>query len=315
MTTTILRTTDGWWLQLDATTAARIDTAPEATTGELLGNRAAIDAAVASADRQPIAELALVSPVTTPCRVVAQMTNYASHARDAGLDPEALPLTFFRKASGSVTGPTDDVIKPAHVRFLDYEVEVGLVMGKELPVGTTVTAHNMHEFVAGLVITNDISARDLQLPKTQFFESKSYPTFTPTGPALVLLDEAELRRFDDLRMTLSVNGEVRQDMVVGGDIIYPPLEALQTLSRFQQLAPGDLLLTGTPVGTALSAPPKPIEIIGSLLPAATKWALFFKRQASNPKYLQDGDVIESRIATPDGAIDLGVQRNRVRYAP
>lgn len=314
MTTTVLRTNDGWWLQLDSATAARIDLAPDATTGDLLGNRAALDAAVASVERRPIAELALVSPVTTPCRVVAQMTNYVSHARDAGLDPATLPLTFFRKASGSVCGPTDDVVKPAHVRFLDYEVEVGLVIGKELPVGTVVTAENLYEYVAGLVITNDISARDLQLPKTQFFEAKSYPTFTPTGPALVLLDDAELRRFDDLRMTLSVNGETRQDMVIGGDIIYRPLEALQALSRFQQLAPGDLVLTGTPVGTALSAPPKPVEIIGSLLPAATKWALFFKRQEGNAKYLREGDVMECRVATADGAIDLGVQRNKVRFA-
>ena len=314
MTTTVLRTNDGWWMQLDSATAARIDLAPDATTGDLLGNRAALDAAVASVERRPIAELALVSPVTTPCRVVAQMTNYASHARDAGLDPATLPLTFFRKASGSVCGPTDDVVKPAHVRFLDYEVEVGLVIGKELPVGTVVTAENLHEYVAGLVITNDISARDLQLPKTQFFEAKSYPTFTPTGPALVLLDDAELRRFDDLRMTLSVNGETRQDMVIGGDIIYRPLEALQALSRFQQLAPGDLVLTGTPAGTALSAPPKPVEIIGSLLPAATKWAFFFKRQEGNAKYLREGDVMECRVATADGAIDLGVQRNKVRFA-
>jgi 2-keto-4-pentenoate hydratase/2-oxohepta-3-ene-1,7-dioic acid hydratase in catechol pathway len=77
---------------------------------------------------------------------------------------------------------------------------------------------------------------------------------------------------------------------------------------------GDLLLTGTPVGTALSAPPKPIEMIGALLPPALKWKAFFKAQAKNPKYLRDGDVVETSVATDDKAIDLGTQRAVVRYA-
>ena len=74
------------------------------------------------------------------------------------------------------------------------------------------------------------------------------------------------------------------------------------------------MLTGTPVGTALSAPPKPVEIIGSLLPPAVKWKAFFRRQAKNQKYLHDGDIVETSVATDDGAIDLGAQRNVVRYA-
>ena len=145
------------------------------------------------------ATLDLVSPVTAPCRVVAQMTNYATHVKDAGLDPASIPLTFFRKTSGSISGPFDDIVLPDHVGCLDYEVEIGLVMAREVLVGTEVTEENWTSFVAGLVVTNDVSARDIQLPKTQFFESKSYPTFTPVGPALVLLDDDELKRFGDLR--------------------------------------------------------------------------------------------------------------------
>ena len=95
------------------------------------------------------------------------------------------------------------------MRFLDYEVEIGLVIGRS-SVGAQVTAENWTSFVAGLVVTNDVSARDVQLPKTQFFESKSYPTFTPVGPSLVLLDEDELKRFGDLRLRLWVNGELRR---------------------------------------------------------------------------------------------------------
>lgn len=311
MTISILRTADAWWIATESG-AAKVDT-NAATTRELLADRATIEAAAASSDTVPADSLKLLSPVTAPCRVVAQMTNFASHVKDAGMDPKSIPLTFFRKASGSIAGPFDDIVKPDHVRFLDYEVEIGLLIGREMPVGTVVTDANLADYVTGLVVTNDVSARDVQLPKTQFYESKSYPTFTPVGPVLVLLDADELKRFGELRLRLRVNGEVRQDMLVDGDMIYPPVQALQTLARFQRLDPGDLVLTGTPVGTALSAPPKPVQIIASLLPPAVKWKAFFNRQAKNPKYLHDGDVVEACVATDDDAIDLGTQRNVVRY--
>ena len=312
MTLSILRTADAWWVAT-ATGAAKVDT-DAITTAALLVDRAAIDAAASGDDAVPVDSLTLLSPVTAPCRVVAQMTNFASHVKDAGMDPKTVPLTFFRKAAGSIAGPFDDIVRPAHVRFLDYEVEIGLVIGRQIPVGTELTDANLSDYIAGLVVTNDVSARDVQLPKTQFYESKSYPTFTPAGPELVLLDADELKRFGDLRLRLRVNGELRQDAIVDGDMIYPPLQALQALARFQRLDPGDLVLTGTPVGTALSAPPKPVEIIGSLLPPTVKWKAFFNRQAKNTKYLHDGDVVETAIATDDGAIDLGVQRNTVKFA-
>jgi 2-keto-4-pentenoate hydratase/2-oxohepta-3-ene-1,7-dioic acid hydratase in catechol pathway len=312
VTITVLRTAEAWWVRT-AAGAARVDTTA-ATTADLLADRAAITAAAASADTVDVDTLALVSPITKPCRVIAQMTNFESHVRDAGMDPKTVPLTFFRKSSASISGPVDDVVKPSHVRLLDYEVEIGLVIGRDVAAGTSITETTLPEIVAGLVITNDVSARDIQLPQTQFYEAKSYPTFTPVGPALVLLDAGELARFADLRLRLSVNGEERQNALVEGDMLYRPLQALQSLIRFQDLSAGDLILTGTPVGTALSAPPKPIEIIGSLLPPAVKWKVFFKRQAANPKYLRDGDVIEARVATDDGSIDLGVQRTPVAYA-
>jgi 2-keto-4-pentenoate hydratase/2-oxohepta-3-ene-1,7-dioic acid hydratase in catechol pathway len=310
MSISVFRTVDAWYAATPGG-AARITTTAR-STAQLLRETEAISAAAASADTVPVESLALVSPITAPCRVVAQMTNYASHAQDAGMNPATVPLTFFRKSSGSISGPYDDVIRPAHVRLLDYEVEIGLVLGREMPVGAQISADTLADYVAGLVVTNDISARDVQLPKTQFYEGKSYPTFTPVGPALVLLAADELKRFPDLRLRLSVNGEVRQNMTVA-DMIYAPVEALQALTRFQRLDPGDLLLTGTPVGTALSAPPKPVTIVTSLLPPATKWRLFFKAQARNPKYLRDGDVIEATVATDDGALDLGTQRTVVRW--
>ena len=311
MTISVLRTAEGWWVH-NGSDAARIETTA-ATTGELLRERGAIRAAQQSSTAVPVDTLALLSPVTRPCRVVAQMTNFVSHVRDAGMDPDSTPLTFFRKSSASISGPYDPIVKPSHVRLLDYEVEIGLVVGRDIPAGTTVS-DDLSDSIAGLVVTNDVSARDIQLPQTQFYEAKSYPTFTPVGPALVLLDSEELTRFGDLRLRLSVNGEQRQNSLVAGDMLYRPLSALRSLCRFQDLSAGDLILTGTPAGTALSAPPKPVELISRLLPPAVKWKAFFKGQARNPKYLRDGDRVEAAVATDDGAIDLGTQKTTVRYS-
>ncbi|TXI36371.1 MAG: fumarylacetoacetate hydrolase family protein [Mycobacterium sp.] len=312
MTVSVYRTSDGWWAGTPDV-AAKIDTTATTTT-ELLADRAAIDAAVVGADTVEVATLDLLSPITRPCRLVAQMTNFASHVTDTGGDPKKVPLTFFRKASGSITGPSGDIVKPRHVRLLDYEVEIGLVIGRDIPVGTAITTANLADYLCGLVVTNDVSARDVQLTKTQFYEAKSYPSFTPIGPALVLVDGDELSRFGDLRLQLRVNGELRQDSTVDDDMIYRPAQALAALSQFQDLSAGDVVLTGTPVGTALSAPPKAVQKVVSLLPDDLKWKLFFAGQAKSPRYLRDGDVVEAAVATRDGKIDLGTQRNRVRFA-
>jgi 2-keto-4-pentenoate hydratase/2-oxohepta-3-ene-1,7-dioic acid hydratase in catechol pathway len=282
------------------------------TTGELLtrGLGMVRAAASATAGGVPADRLSLLSPVTTPCRVVAQAVNYRGHARETGFGEDP-PAVFFRKSSASISGPGDDVVRPGHVRLLDYELEMGMVMGHRLAIGTTVTDAELPSYVAGLVMCNDVSARDVQLEKGQFYESKSYPTFTPTGPRLVLLDAADFPRLSGLRMQLWVNGELRQDGTVA-DMITRPAAALTLLARFQTLDPGDLLLTGTPGGTALQAPPAVIEKLGDLLPTPLKWRVFFSRQERNPAYLKAGDVVTASIATGDGALDLGTQRVVVR---
>ena len=311
MTVSILRTADAWWVQTP-TGAAQVTTTAT-TTRQLLADRAAIEAAAHSSDTVPVDSLHLVSPITVPCRVVAQLANYASHAKDAGRNPATDPTGLLPQGIRLHQRPIRRHRQTRHVRLLDYEVEIGLVIGRDVPVGTAITEANLSDYISGLVVANDVSARDVQLTKTQFYEAKSYPTFTPVGPALVLLNGDELKRFGDLRLRLRVNGQIRQDMLVDGDIIYPPVQALQALSRFQRLDAGDLVLTGTPVGTAISAPPKPFQIIGSLLPDQLKWKTFFSTQAKNPKYLRHGDVVEAAVATDDGAIDLGAQRNVVKY--
>ncbi|OZC75139.1 fumarylacetoacetase [Rhodococcus sp. 06-462-5] len=308
MSVNVVRTIDGWW-RLDGDRAIRIETTA-ATTRELLADRDAITGA--SGAGSSVDELELVSPVTTPCRVVAQLLNYRSHAIDAGSDPNTLQPTFFRKSSASVSGPFDPIRQPPEVALLDYEIELGIVVGAEIPIGTTVTDENLSDYVAGVIVANDVSAREIQLTKVQVYESKSYPTFTPLGPRLVLLDNDELRRIPELHMTLAVNGETRQDQTIGNDLITPPAEALTRLARFQNMTAGDVLLTGTPIGTAISAPPKIVQKIGELIPPALKWKFFFARQAKNPKYLSVDDVITAGIKTADGVIDLGTQETVVR---
>ncbi len=309
MTISVLRTPSAWYVERDGH-AHPVDTDAR-TTAELLADRPAVEkASAATAAGVPVAELDLLSPVTTPCRVVAQMVNYRSHARDSGFDPDRVEPTFFRKASGSVTGPFAPVTRPAHVTLLDYEVELGLVLGAPLTVGATVTDADLPGLVAGLVLTNDLSARDVQLRKGQFYESKSYPGFTPVGPRLVLLEPGEFAHLARLRLQLWVNEVLRQDRTVA-DMITEPARALTELARFQTLAPGDLLLTGTPGGTALKAPPAAVEKIGALLPEHVKWRTFFLRQQANPAYLRPGDVVTARIATDDGTVDLGRQRTPI----
>ncbi|MFN8189169.1 MAG: fumarylacetoacetate hydrolase family protein [Nocardioidaceae bacterium] len=311
MSTNVLRAQGSWWV-VDGDRAARIPTTAT-TTAELLADRALVAEVAASgatAYDTAVDRLQAESPVTTPCRVVAQLVNYRSHAQESGFDPQRIQPTFFRKASGSVAASGGEIVKPDHVRLLDYEVELGLVIGAPIPVGTQITEATLADYVAGLVITNDVSARDVQLTKTQFYEAKSYPTFTPVGPWLTLLDPEDFAHLLDLRLQLSVNDVLRQDRTVA-DMIHLPAPSLTALARFQRLEPGDLVLTGTPGGTALQAPPHVVELVAHLLPAHVKWKVFFDKQEKNPRYLANGDRLSLTIRTHDGRIDLGRQQSTV----
>ena len=93
---------------------------------------------------------------------------------------------LFRKASASITGPYDAIVRPPHVRLLDYEIELGLVIGAPIAAPVTVEAATLDRWIGALVVANDVSARDVQLPQTQFYKGKSYRTFCPVGPYLVV---------------------------------------------------------------------------------------------------------------------------------
>ncbi|SFV11047.1 fumarylacetoacetate hydrolase family protein [Pseudoduganella namucuonensis] len=256
--------------------------------------------------------LHLLSPVSADRQFLCQGINYASHVRESGMDPDKIGFnTLFTKASSSLAPARADIVRPSHVRLLDYEVELGLVMRRPVTGPVEVTPDRLHEWLAGVTIVNDISARDVQLPQTQFYKGKSYRGFGPTGPFLLLLTPDEWRRWPELRMRLLVNGQLRQDAYCG-DMIFKPHQTLTELSALHDLQAGDLIATGTPAGCAARAPGKlAMWMMRHVLSDATKWRLFIQKGLSNPAYLQPGDVITAAIRSDDGALDLGEQRNRV----
>jgi len=258
-----------------------------------------------------LTEGALCSPITTNQQVICQAVNYRAHAIESGFGPEGLGANvFFRKASSSLTSGRAPVRRPGSVQLLDYEIELGLVIGRRIDGPVHMTWKNLHEFVAGVVMTNDLSARDEQVRDGQFFRSKSYRGFAPTGPYLCLLDATELARLPELQLSLRVDGELRQDGKAS-DMIYDPPATVTELSTVMDLEPGDLIATGTPSGVALSVPPGPVRQLSQLLSASTRLRLFLRSQLSSKRYLSPGSVIEATIRTADGAVDLGLQRTPI----
>jgi 2-keto-4-pentenoate hydratase/2-oxohepta-3-ene-1,7-dioic acid hydratase in catechol pathway len=197
------------------------------------------------------------------------------------------------------------------VHLLDYEIELGLVLRRDLPAGTRVTPDRLHEWLAGVTIVNDLSARDVQLPQGQFYKGKSFRGFGPVGPGLVLLEAQEWQRWPQLRMRLAVNGQLRQDAYCG-EMIHQPAATLTELASLHDVFAGDLVATGTPAGCAARAPGRLAMLaMRHLMSDATKWRLFVEKGRGNPLYLRPGDQIRATIRTDDGAIDLGEQTTAI----
>jgi 2,4-diketo-3-deoxy-L-fuconate hydrolase len=300
-----------WGVLFDRHIAPLSGTYP--TTEELLTHgQLAARALTAAQASLPMDDVKLLSPITANQQFLCQGINYGSHVRESGMDPANIPFnTFFTKASSSLTGPHDDVVCPRHVKLLDYEIELGLVMGRGLQSGVQVKPDRLHEVLAGVTIVNDVSARDVQLPQGQFYKGKSYRTFGPAGPVLLLLEPAEWARWPELHMQLSVNGQVRQDAYCR-DMLHQPHQTVSEFSALQDLHAGDLIATGTPAGGAAKAPGKlPMWVARHFLSEATKWRLFEKGGVRNPMFLKPNDVMSLSIRTDDGRLDLGRQRSRV----
>ncbi|MGX9943195.1 fumarylacetoacetate hydrolase family protein [Bradyrhizobium denitrificans] len=268
-------------------------------------------AASKGAARVALDSVKILSPVTTPCRLYCQGANYRQHMIESGMDPDAkLFNMFFTKADASVCSGREAVTRPAHVKLLDYEIELALVFRRPISSAITVTRETLPDYVFAITIANDLSARDVQLPQTQFFKGKSYRGFCPIGPWLTILDRSEFAGIDDLALELDVNGAARQRDTTA-NLVFKPAETISELSTFANIAPGDVLLTGTPNGCALRAPPPPLRRLLQILPERVLWKLFLDGQARRPQYLKPGDRITARIHSRDGAIDLGEQATEI----
>jgi 2-keto-4-pentenoate hydratase/2-oxohepta-3-ene-1,7-dioic acid hydratase in catechol pathway len=215
------------------------------------------------------------APIVRPGAVLCIGQNYAAHAAESGAAPPETPILFY-KAPNTVVGPHDDVLIPRRSAKTDWEVELGVVIGKTARYLESPADAAGH--IAGYVLSDDVSERDFQLAESggQWSKGKSSETFNPLGPWLVTADELSF----PLGLRSWVNGEPRQDST-SGDMIFDVDHLVWHLSQYTVLEPGDLINTGTPQGVALSG---------------------------RFPYLKAGDVVEIEI---DG---LGRQRSVVREA-
>lgn len=258
----------------------------------------------------PLEGLELYSPVTAPCQILCQGKNYLDHVVETGVKPEDKDYNIlFTKADSSLASPIGQAVRPEGVKLLDYEVELALVIGAEITGPVHVDERNLHEYVAGVVMANDLSARDIQVPQRQWFKGKSFRGFCPVGPILHLLDPEEIPLLGDMELSLSVNGNIRQKANTR-QMLHKPAETLMEMSRIFDLRPGDILLTGTPGGVAMRVKQKSWfeEVMGATQSDKERFSRFVEDQAGSDRYLKSGDQIESTIRTANGVIDLGRQR-------
>ena len=201
--------------------------------------------------------------------------NYADHAAETGADIPEHPILFM-KANSAITGPNDDVVMPRGSVKTDWEVELGVVIGK---AAKYVSEEEALDYVAGYCLCNDVSERHFQTSLTgQWTKGKSCDTFGPTGPWLVTRDEIEDPQ--NLDMWLDVNGK-RMQTGNTKTMIFTVAQVISHLSQLFTLHPGDVISTGTPPGVGMGIKPEPV-------------------------YLKDGDVMELSIQ------GLGIQRQNVR---
>ncbi len=188
------------------------------------------------------------APIARPQAVLCIGMNYAAHARETGAEPPKNPVLFY-KAPNTVVGPDDDVVKPRGATKLDYEVELGIVIGSRARYLSSVD--EARACIAGYVLSHDVSERAFQLDVSggQWSKGKSAETFNPLGPWLVTPDEVASIAQAPIRSW--VNGEPRQDSTIA-DLVFDIPTLVHHLSQFTVLEPGDLINTGTPQGVALS---------------------------------------------------------------
>jgi 2-keto-4-pentenoate hydratase/2-oxohepta-3-ene-1,7-dioic acid hydratase in catechol pathway len=193
-----------------------------------------------------------------PGKIICIGMNYASHVKEQdGRFPNEPVL--FSKASSCIIKNGEDIICPAEVKELDYEVELAVIIGQKLK---NITTPDIHNFIYGYTIINDITARDLQKKEHQWFRSKSLDTFGPIGPVIIKKDQ--IQDPQNLRLKSYVNDELRQDSNTG-EMIFKVFDLISYISASITLNVGDLIATGTPAGVGVFAKEKKLLKPGDIV--------------------------------------------------
>lgn len=260
-------------------------------------------------------EANLLAPVTRDIQIFCQGLNYASHQKEGGIKAGKGENLIFSKPASTICGPHDDIIRPKGCELLDYEIELALILKRDLPADTQVNTGNLLDYVGGFALTNDVSARDFMFgaPMLQWFKGKGQRTFCPTGPILYLLGSSEADLLPDLRLTLSLNGDIRQDATTD-QLIFKPDETLTELAAFTDVNKGDMLLTGTPGGVILNANRKVGMAILLNFTNDEKRREKLVRSQQSVRYLQPGDKLTLSLRSKDGLRNFGTQNNEIRDA-
>ncbi|MDX6607596.1 MAG: hypothetical protein QOD14_2136 [Solirubrobacterales bacterium] len=201
------------------------------------------------AGSEPLADAELLPPLPDPDKIICIGLNYRSHAAEAGIDPPDHP-TFFAKFRNALAPAGAPVALPAASEKVDYEAEVAFVIGRRCK---EVEPEDALDAVAGYMLLNDLSARDLQFATPQWMPGKVFDDSAPCGPALVTPDEAGPA--DDLSFALDLNGERMQEASTS-DLIFSVAELVARLSHWMTLEPGDIVSTGTPSGVGSVRDPR-----------------------------------------------------------
>jgi len=195
----------------------------------------------------------VLPPVSCPPKIVCVGLNYRDHAEEAHVPIPDRPI-LFSKPSTAIIGPDDSIIYPKISTQVDHEVELGVIIGKR---GKDVPESEAFDHVAGYTVFNDISARDIQFADKQWFRGKSFDTFAPTGPCLVLKDQ--LGDPHHLKMELRVNGETRQNSTTANMVFGIP-QLVAFISKVMTIQSGDIIATGTPAGVGPMQPGDRVDV-------------------------------------------------------
>ncbi len=190
------------------------------------------------------------SCITKPGKFIAIGLNFSDHAAETGAEPPSEPITFM-KATSSINGPNDNIELVSGSKKLDWEVELGLVIGKETK---HILEDQSQDHILGYCLVNDISEREWQIEKMgQWVKGKSHDTYGPIGPYLVTKDE--ISDINNLKMSLDVNGN-RMQTGNTNTMIFNVNFIVSYLSKFMSLQPGDIITTGTPPGVGMGMKPQ-----------------------------------------------------------